>query len=317
MISFALVCILFSYYGWGPLVRALRLENALYFWLTVALIVACQAIGAYRWQLVAKVDGLSGKFREYCAFYFVGAFTNLFVPGLLGGDAARTAYLGVRHKALAKAAASVVVDRLTGLATLTWLAATASWIIGRRVFPWNIRAPIVAAGLVSLGLALLSPTLVPLVERLPARIVAIRDSSLVYLRNPLALLPAITVSLVLQLLLIVGQFLLAVGMSMKVPFPLFLLVVPVSNVFASIPVTLNGLGLREGAYLYLFRLANPAPPDTLIALGLLWFGASSAAGLTGVLAFVVAGRFRSPSGPEARDSRMVGPEPASHESTRT
>ena len=59
---------------------------------------------------------------------------------------------------------------------------------------------------------------------------------------------------------------------------------PIANVFASLPITLNGLGVREAAYLVLFGYAGLARSDT-IALGLLWFASTLLGELTGIFAF--------------------------------
>ena len=102
---------------------------------------------------------------------------------------------------------------------------------------------------------------------------------------PAALLPAIALSIVLQIGLAVCQYILAAGLGLAVPLSLFILCVPIANVFASLPLTLNGLGIRESAYLVLFGMAGMRKEDA-IALGLLWFAATMVGGLTGAIAFV-------------------------------
>jgi len=77
----------------------------------------------------------------------------------------------------------------------------------------------------------------------------------------------------------------ATGLGLEVPLATFMLCVPIANVFASLPITLNGLGVREAAYLVLFGYAGLAKPDT-IALGLLWFASTMIGGLTGIYAFI-------------------------------
>jgi len=86
----------------------------------------------------------------------------------------------------------------------------------------------------------------------------------------------------------VSQYLLAAGLGLTVPLSLFILCVPIANVFASLPLTLNGLGIRESAYLLLFGMAGIRSEDA-IALGLLWFAATVVGGLTGGIAFVTTG----------------------------
>jgi uncharacterized membrane protein YbhN (UPF0104 family) len=66
----------------------------------------------------------------------------------------------------------------------------------------------------------------------------------------------------------------------------FLLCVPLANVAAGLPVTLNGLGVREAAYLVLFGMVGMTRDDA-IALGLLWFAATMLGGLTGAVAFAL------------------------------
>ncbi len=73
---------------------------------------------------------------------------------------------------------------------------------------------------------------------------------------------------------------------MTVPLSLFILCVPIANVFASLPLTLNGLGIRESAYLVLFGMAGMRKEDA-IALGLLWFAITMVGGSTGAIAFVM------------------------------
>ena len=106
-----------------------------------------------------------------------------------------------------------------------------------------------------------------------------------YLHHPAALIPAIALSIVLQITLAAGVYLLAAGLGMTVPLSLFILCVPIANVFASLPLTLNGLGIRESAYLVLFGMAGMRKEDA-IALGLLWFAVTVVGGLTGAIAFM-------------------------------
>jgi glycosyltransferase 2 family protein len=69
--------------------------------------------------------------------------------------------------------------------------------------------------------------------------------------------------MILQATLAVYQYLLARGLGLETSLPTFMLCVPIANVFASLPITLNGLGVREGAYLVLFGYAGLPKPDTI------------------------------------------------------
>jgi uncharacterized membrane protein YbhN (UPF0104 family) len=235
--------------------------------------------------LLAALLKVHGRYREFLAYYFVGMFTNLLVPGLVGGDAAKSVYLGRRHGRMGEAIASVVADRAVGLLGLFWLVALAAIFLHPASIPsWMIAAAI-AAGVVTLAGLLLSPQIARLIHLMPRPLRRVGGIVAPYLYNPAALIPAIALSIVLQIGLAVGQYLLAVGLGMTVPLSLFIFCVPVANVFASLPVTFNGLGIRESAYLLLFGMAGMRKEEA-IALGLLWFAATMVGGLTGAIAFV-------------------------------
>src|SRR5262249_53708071 len=93
-LGLAVLAFLLWRYDARPVFRILRREQPSYFAATVALFVAGQVMSAYRWQLLAAILNIRSRFSEFLAYYFVGLFTNLFVPGLVGGDAARAFYLG-------------------------------------------------------------------------------------------------------------------------------------------------------------------------------------------------------------------------------
>jgi uncharacterized membrane protein YbhN (UPF0104 family) len=241
-------------------------------------------MSAWRWSLLGAILKIPAPFIDYLSYAFIGMFTNVFVPGLIGGDALRAVYLGRRHHRLGDAIASVAADRIVGLLGLFWMTAAAAALSVS--LPRSVTLPTIAVGVISLvGFAAL-PLIGKLAARLPARIANTTATIAPYLNRPFAMMPAIGLSVALQLSLATCQWILARGLGLSAPLSLFLLCVPIANVFASLPVTLNGLGVREMAYLMLFGMAGMAKADA-IALGLLWFAATVLGNLTGVVAFVL------------------------------
>jgi uncharacterized membrane protein YbhN (UPF0104 family) len=273
-------------YGVGQIVQSLEREQPGYFAATIALYLAGQVMSAYRWRLLASLNRLGGRFREYLAYYFICMFTNLFVPGLIGGDAARAAYVGFRQQRMGEAVASVVADRGVGLAALFWFAAVAALTVHTVRLPVTIVQATVAIGVAAAIGFIAAPWLVAPLRGLRGRLGALLKPVLPYLQNPIGLIVPIVLSIALQALLALCQYLLALGMGLEVPLSAVMLIVPMANVAASLPLTLNGLGVREGAYLLLFGMAVVAHHDA-VALGLLWFSATMLGGLTGVVPFVI------------------------------
>ena len=287
-IGLAMLGVLLWYFDARPIFRTIAHERIGFFIATVMLLVAGQAMSAFRWQLLAMIAGLEGAFREYFAYYFSGMFTNVFVPGLIGGDALRALYLGRRHGKIGEAVASVIADRGIGLVALFWLAAGCALAVRGVQLPPSLTRATVGVGLASLAAFLAAPFVALPASRIPGKIGAFIAPVLPYLQRPLAMSPAIALSLVLQASLSGCQYLLALGLGLEIPLMTFLLIVPIANVAASLPLTVNGLGLREAAYVVLFAMAGVAKQDA-IALSLLYFAATLLCGLTGVVAFVTTG----------------------------
>ncbi len=281
----AVVAALLWHYDARPVFRILARERPAYFASAVALYIAGQFLCGYRWQRLAGVLKVRASLSDFVAYTFVGMFTNLFVPGLLAGDAARAIYLGRPRNRMGEAVASVVADRAVGLLGLFWLAAFAAVFLNYAPLSSSVITPTILVGALALAGYLASPLIARLIHLMPRPIRRAGNIVAPYLHHPTTILIPIALSITLQLILAVGQYLLAAGLGLGAPLSLFILCVPIANVFASLPLTLNGLGIRESAYLVLFGMAGMGKNDA-IALGLLWFATMVASGLTGSIAFV-------------------------------
>jgi glycosyltransferase 2 family protein len=273
-------------YGARHIMHALERERPEFFAAAIILYLAGQVMSSYRWMLLARITGLAGRAREYLAYYFIGMFTNLFVPGLVGGDAARSAFVGVRNRRMGEAVASVIADRGVGLAALFWFAAIAALTVTSVSLPRELENAVVAIGALSLLGYLSAPLLVLPVRHLTGRLAQIVRPLIPYCHAQVGLILPLALSLVLQGSLAFCQYLLAIGMRLNVPVSAMMLVVPMANVAASLPLTFNGLGVREGVYLLLFGMAG-VPHQDAVALGLAWFSCTMIGGLAGVVPFVI------------------------------
>jgi hypothetical protein len=281
----AIIGFLLWHFDARPAIHSIARERPLFFIAAIAIYVASLMLSAYRWKLLAAMLNLRGPLSEFVRYYFVGVFTNLFVPGLIAGDATRGFYLGRRHHKMGEGIASAIADRAYGLLALFWFAAANSMLLNRGTLPPRVINPTLAIGAVTFAGYLASPLIARMIHLTPRPLRRALGLVAPYLHRPISVLPAIALSVALQASLAIAQYILALGIGLHAPLADFMLIVPIANVFAAMPITFNGLGVRETAYLILFGMAG-LPREDAIALGLLWFAATMLGGMTGAIAFV-------------------------------
>jgi uncharacterized protein (TIRG00374 family) len=90
--------------------------------LGIALDVAGVLLAFVRWFLMVRALDLPFRLRDAVKLGFIGLFFNTVIPGAIGGDFVKAAYLCRGQTRKAPAIASVVIDRLASLLALFLLA---------------------------------------------------------------------------------------------------------------------------------------------------------------------------------------------------
>lgn len=85
-----------------------------------------------------------------------------------------------------------------------------------------------------------------------------------------ALVVAALLSLIVHLIQAWMHLVMGRALSLEIPYSYCIIVYPLVGTFAAIPVSLNGLGLREGGYIYLLAVIGISS-EKGIAFGLLLF----------------------------------------------
>lgn len=264
----------------------------------VTVYIAGQMLSAYKWRLLLRPVELTVAYTRLVAFYFIGMFFNIFLPTIVGGDAVKAVLLARETGAPARATMSVFMERNVGLLALLTIATGAAWYA----------PPVRIAGLPLPGLTLLlfgafAISNVVLVNRgayaLADRLIALtplarmrpRASSLYgaivpYKTAPGTLLASVALSFVFQAVVILVVFLNTRALDQRFPVFALAVFVPLISLAAMVPVSVNGLGVREALYLLLFGQLG-SPPDVSVSLALLYFAVTFAASLPGGVVYAM------------------------------
>ncbi len=236
---------------------------------------------AWRWGLLLDAQGVHVPATRLTQSFLVATFFNNFLPSNIGGDVVRIADTAKDARSRTLAAAVVLADRGIGLLGLVLLAAVAasiatgsgltegpvpSWLLWSGfALATAVSAPAVIApgGLERLlqPLRRLHPEWVGArLEQLTAVLGRFRDA-------PSALAGCFAGALVVQALLV--GFYAAIAHAIGVPVSPWhmAVVVPVSFLVQMLPVSVNGLGLREATFSFYFsRLGLPIEAALVVSL---------------------------------------------------
>jgi len=247
-----------------------------------------QLMSSVKWWTIAKAGGIDTSYPQALKAYFIGMFVNCFGLGMVGGDAARGLLIAQGQPKKTEGVASVVADRIHGLTVLSVIALITSITLGNdRVPPHFINF------LLLLVLGFISAWLVGpwILTHLPGlngtRLAAkLRQVAAIFPRDLKTLSIITAISVVFHTLQISLHAVMAHGLGMSIPLTTLFVVIPFVNIASSLPISWNGLGVREKSYIF-FLTSAPAlmTSEQAVAFGALWLLAvTTTSALGGIVA---------------------------------
>ncbi len=276
-------------------------------WLAAAFLLhlAGYLFSAWRWQGLLAARGRSHGIVRLSEAILVGTFFNFFLPTTIGGDLVRAAEEAeLSKRSLAESLGVVTMDRLAGVVALLLLALAASAFglesSSRDTLFWgSLVLGVVALGI--LGLLAGAGLLEKILPRVPhpldrplsriSRLLAVFRS---LLSTPGVAARAVAISLVFHLNVILHYVFIARALGIGTPALQFFIIVPVVLFILQIPLSLNGIGYREGGF-SLMLAGVGVGADRAVALAWLDLAMALTLGVLGGLVFL------------ARGGRLPGP----------
>ena len=277
----------------GASLSALKFSN-----LTTALLL----IAAAWWLSALRLWFLAPEFRllDVVRMTLVGMYYGTVLPGQMAGDVVKAYRLSHWQNTPGQAAAVTLVDRVVSLAALFLLGACAT--------PWVTRAPdalmlalVLATTAILVGMAVLAhPRAHALITRwlgsteptgvraLPMRLV---NGLHIVLQHPFRLFSCFLLALVFHGLVVAIHVVLARGLGIDLTIADWFLVYAGMSLLLLLPISIAGLGLREGGYVGLLAIFGvSASPALSLSFALFAYGLFGA--LLGWITETMWGRIR-------------------------
>ncbi len=285
-----------------------------YFAAAILMYLGVQALSAYRWYLLLKPQGIEVSYWRILSFYFLGMYFNFFLPSAIGGDVFRVYYLNKETRRLSASTASVFLDRDVGMGGLVLVGTLVAWSSGTS-FNGILLAPIfavIAIMFVGANLAIFyRPTYNLLhrvlsifrMKRADEKVENLFESVNCYRGKWGLLATTLLMSVGVQIGCAFVNLLSAnaIGMHTRNGWLDYLVFIPTIGLIGMAPITVNGAGFREAAYILLFKsvidlvrgnpvsAGDPAIETAAATLAVLWLGVVVATSLPGGIIYVARG----------------------------
>ena len=224
-------------------------------------------LGSWLWARLLRAQGVPIPYRKAAAYYFVGLFFNNFLPSNIGGDIARISDASKYASHVSRVFSATLMDRLIGVLAMATVAVLASFAALDRFHQFAIYGVTLIVFFVALALfasifhrgileAFEWPFRVIRARKIEQGIARLMDDLHGYRHEGSVLLQAFLASTLVQISRILVHALVGLALGVRVSVGIYFLFVPVLAALISLPISLNGLGVREGAGVLLFQSAG-------------------------------------------------------------
>ncbi len=248
---------------WGTM----RAANPSLLVMAASLFLLSSLIGSWLWARLLRAQGVAIPYPKAASYYFVGLFFNNFLPSNIGGDIARISDASKHADRVSSVFSATLMDRLIGVVAIGFLALVASIAALDRVHLHALYAATLIVFLiaVALFLSIFHRGILKSFER-PFHAIGARkvERGIARLMDDLhgfrsqggALAQAYVASTMVQVSRIYVHYLVGLALGVRLSLAYYFLFVPILAALISLPISLNGIGVREGAAVVLFRMAG-------------------------------------------------------------
>lgn len=266
--------------------------------LAFALNVIGYLMCSWRWQLLLRAQKFAVPLIELIRAYTIGIFFNSFLPGVMSGDLMRAMDISDRVPSYTRSFLILFVERLTGMFGLLLLALialpTIGWdVVSRTGIGWLLLA--VAAVLVALTAIFFSRHMRAAASRLgrlrglgwlSGIMERVGETSMAFSQRMRVVYGCIGLSFVFQANVVCHYWLIGLALGIDLPLMTYFAIIPVSLFVMMIPASVNGIGIREQAFLYLFGQFGVAA-EFAISLAWIAFAMVMAQAVVGGIVFAL------------------------------
>lgn len=258
-ITFSILYILFKKSDFEKLKDIFKNVSIPYYLLALLSFNTFQILIPFRWKSICETWGFKTKYFFYLKSYLMGFSLNTVFPGIVGGDLLRTFFLTRAGLNWKKASLSVFYDRLFGLSGIFLILIWTLPSFGK-FLPYKFYTFLISLVYIVIFIAVLT------------NIIILKFYSPEYLKPllfPYNIKP-LFLGFIIQNLFVLQFIFLSKALHLNLKFIYLFVIIPVVSFLAALPISISGLGVREGTLSYFLSLLHYSL-EYGISLGLLGY----------------------------------------------
>ena len=266
IVSLSLIYYLFITIPWGEVSEVVF--SASIYWLIISVLVQILSFIflALRWRIILRNSESNISFYDIIKVSFIGIAVNNVLPGSIGGDFVRGAYIIKKGVSLKDSISSLVADRVLGLFIVLVFACTFLFFYGNKhpsLYHMNMIVIFMILALLSIIFFFKTDIFMGLIKRMLNKIlsssfynktVSMIDDLYQYQISKHVVLKVFLITIIAMFLEVLVFWLASKSLGMDYSFYIFIISIPLIIIISALPISLGGFLVRESSGLYLLNM---------------------------------------------------------------
>lgn len=297
LIGIAILLFLSNSFNLTDALRAIFNTNLYWIIFSLFIILILRVIVVIRWKIILDYQKLIVPFIELVKINYISSAIGQVLPGGIGGDVLRGYKLNIKYKQLSNTTSSIILDRILGIGSMIIVAFVGSIIADIIGLKLNLSLYLgvilsllflffVVGHRININYKYLSKIkskrILNILKKLEELYYSVTDIKKV----KTIFLSVFSISIIVQLLRCLIFYLLFLAFGYSIDFIYLIIAIPITLVLSIIPISIAGLGVREGSLVYFFTSIG-IPAEVCIGVGLLFHVLQIVASLPGIMMWII------------------------------
>ncbi len=265
----------------GSIIEILKNSNKGFFIIGILITLPLSVVVSLRLKLLMLGQKIRLPLKDIIYLTYIGYFFNIFFPTAIGGDIAKAYYASKKTNNKAASFAAVLVDRIMGFLSTVSIAAIGIIFVGKH-FKNNSIVLVMTGLLIALMVVLLllfskkkwaflatDTTKTNLLAKIKEKLSKLYNAINYYRHSSSILIKTYLLGVFSQACAVLSVYFFVLSLGGNIHILKLFLIIPLVWAVSMLP-SLNGLGVREGAFIYFLK--GDVGTEIAFGISLLWLG---------------------------------------------